>query len=85
MPRPPTRAGEVDFPDLVARIRDAHNLTQEGLAHELGVTFSTVNGWERGRHHPSPLAQKALLGLAEECGVKLIGDPRRHINERSSR
>ena len=65
-----------DYPSLVTRIRKARSLTQEQLAHELGVTFSTVNGWENGRHRPSPLAMKALMQLAEEVGIHENGPSR---------
>lgn len=41
-----------DVPSLVADIRAARALTQEGLARELGVSFSTVNAWESGRSTP---------------------------------
>lgn len=33
------------------------------MARELGVSFSTVNRWERGKTTPSPLASKSLEGL----------------------
>jgi transcriptional regulator with XRE-family HTH domain len=55
-----------DIPALVREIRRARNLTQEQLAHLLGVTFSTVNGWENGRHRPIPSLVAALERLAIE-------------------
>jgi len=64
------RPQESEFSSLVSRIRSARGLTQEALAQELGVTFSTVNGWERGRHRPSPLARRALLDLARETSLQ---------------
>lgn len=68
---------DVDYSLLVARLRSAQTLTQEGLARELGVTFSTVNGWERGRHLPSPLARRVLLKLAEDAGLRADGTSNR--------
>ena len=62
---------EIDFPSLVRRIRTLRDMTQEQLAHELGVTFSTVNGWENRKHRPSPLAVKQLVRLAGELGLNL--------------
>lgn len=47
------------------------NLTQEELAKELGVSFSTVNRWECGRSKPT---RKALFIFKEFCkkrGVEL--------------
>lgn len=60
---------EVNYPLLISLIRQARDLTQEQLARELGVTFGTVNGWENGKHQPSPLAARAILDLAKEAGI----------------
>jgi DNA-binding transcriptional regulator YiaG len=35
-----------------ARVRQRLGTTQEGLAHLLGVSFPTINSWERGRSVP---------------------------------
>ena len=48
------------------RIRDLRrnlNLTQENFAHEIGVTFATVNRWENGHTQPNRVAQKILRNL----------------------
>jgi putative transcriptional regulator len=45
------------------RIRELRlnlNMTQENFAHEIGVTFATVNRWENGRTQPNKVAQKVL-------------------------
>lgn len=67
-------ATDIDFPTLVVRIRETRGLTQEQLARELGVTFGTVNGWENGKHQPSPLAARELLRIASESGIDADGD-----------
>ena len=64
----------VDFARIVQGIREARGLTQEQLAHELGVTFGTVNGWEKGRHRPMPLLARRLIELAGEAGVGTYPD-----------
>jgi putative transcriptional regulator len=43
-----------DFAALVRNLRDRLALTQEQFAHQLGVSFSTVNVWENGRREPLP-------------------------------
>lgn len=58
------------IPGLVKGIRAARGLTQEDLARELGVTFSTVNGWENGRHHPIPTLARRLLEMARASGIE---------------
>lgn len=51
-------------PELVARIRATNGDTQEGLARRLGVSFPTVNAWERGRSEAKPVHREALEELA---------------------
>jgi putative transcriptional regulator len=51
--------------ELVRNIRKKTGWTQERLAREVGVSFSTVNGWERGRRKPMPFLMKRLRELAD--------------------
>jgi len=48
----------------VRTLRRDLGMTQEDLAHELGVTVSTVNRWENGHTRPSRLAHAGLDRLA---------------------
>ena len=52
-----------DISVLVKDLREHLGLTQEQLAHELGVTFSMVNQWENGRRRPHPFLRKRLLEM----------------------
>jgi transcriptional regulator with XRE-family HTH domain len=52
-----------DIPTLVKDLRQRRGLTQEQLAQEVGVTFSTVNQWENGRRRPHPFLVKRLLEM----------------------
>ena len=45
----------------IRHLREELNMTQENFAHEIGVTFATVNRWENGRTTPNKIAQKVLL------------------------
>lgn len=45
-----------NFEKMVEEVRRQLGLRQEGLAHELGVNFATVNGWENGKTAPSKQA-----------------------------
>ena len=64
------------FPALVRGIRTARGLTQEQLAREIGVTFSTVNGWENGRHRPIPALVTRFLDIASAAGLVVTVDRR---------
>ena len=49
---------------LALKIRQCRNLkgwTQEQLARNVGVSLNTVQRWESGKTHPSPLATEKLL------------------------
>ncbi len=50
----------------VKTLRLGLHMTQEDLAHELGVTVSTVNRWENGHTRPSRLATAGLDRIAAE-------------------
>ena len=66
-----------DVPSLVRGIRSARGLTQEALAREIGVTFSSVNGWENGRHRPIPALVARLLEIAGAAGLVVAGSAHR--------
>ncbi len=42
----------LDVPELVRKIRQARGWSQERLAHEIGISFTTVSNWERGKRIP---------------------------------
>jgi len=48
---------ERDYPALVKEVRRQLAISQEDLARELGVSFTTVNRWEKGLSKPSKLAK----------------------------
>lgn len=60
----------------MAAIRERAGLTQEALARELGVSFPTVNAWERGRATPRPdhlqLLQQYAARLAIHPGITAL-------------
>jgi putative transcriptional regulator len=48
-------------------LRAKMGLTQEQYAAVVGVTFSTVNRWEKGKSRPSPLALKQMEELKRKA------------------
>jgi putative transcriptional regulator len=60
---------KLDVARLVKALRVARGLTQEQLAHELSVTFGTINGWENRKHRPIPALQNRLIELAHAAKV----------------
>ncbi len=58
------------IPELVLAIRRETGDSQEALARRLGVSFATVNAWERGRTEPRRVHEAQLLELAKRLGVR---------------
>jgi DNA-binding transcriptional regulator YiaG len=50
----------------IREFRRKMTMTQEELAHQLGVTVSTVNRWENGHTKPSKLAMQSLERIEME-------------------
>ncbi len=55
-----------DYPERIRQLRGRIGLTQVELAARLGVSFATVNRWERGQTKPSPLAWSQILKFDED-------------------
>lgn len=55
---------------LVSAIRETGGYSQEALARELGVSFATVNAWERGRSQPRPSHLRSLRSMAHSLGIR---------------
>jgi len=66
-----------DIPKLIKELRDKLDLTQEQFAQKVGVTFATVNNWEKGTRTPHPFLFQRLLEMAEEAGLKNIRNIKR--------
>ena len=56
------------FAMLVKQTRTSLALSQEDLAHALGVSFATVNRWENAKTEPSKLALRRF----EEFYKKMV-------------
>ena len=54
---------------ILKMIRKELNLTQELLARDLNISFSTLNRWENSRTVPSRLARMRLLDYCIKNGV----------------
>ena len=58
----------MEFAELVKEVRKQLKLSQEDLARELGVVFSTVNRWENQKVNPSKLAKNQFRIFLEKKG-----------------
>ena len=57
--------------EFIKLIRLRLGITQEQLARDLGISFSTINRWENGRTVPSKLAKLRFL---EYCSQNNVDD-----------
>ena len=55
---------------LVAEIRARTHETQEALARRMGVSFPTLNAWERGHREPRQLYRIRLEQMALDLGIQ---------------
>jgi DNA-binding transcriptional regulator YiaG len=53
------------FSERVKKVRSQLNLSQEDLAHAIGISFATVNRWENGKTNPSKLAKRQFEQFCE--------------------
>lgn len=51
----------MELSEIIKTIRSELNLSQEGLARELHVGFSSVNRWENNKSKPNQIARYALI------------------------
>jgi DNA-binding transcriptional regulator YiaG len=61
----------------IRTLRKHLDLTQEEFAHEVGVTFATVNRWENGKSKPSRLAVRVLQRMQVDAGLAPATSSRR--------
>ncbi len=67
------------FPALVKEVRRQLGISQEELAHKLGVSFATINRWENGKTTPFKLARGQFDAfcrkMAKQGNLNLPGLP----------
>lgn len=55
--------------EKVKELRKKKGWSQEDMAHEVGVSLSTVQRWERQGGKPTRLARRELRRLFQETGI----------------
>ena len=59
-----------NFAETVKEVRQQLGFSQEELAHELGVSFSTINRWENSKTVPFKLARRQFEAFCERMKEK---------------
>ena len=60
---------KINYSELILKLRVKLNISQQQLGEILGVSFSTVNRWEKGHHEPTLLAKEKLKELFLKYGI----------------
>jgi DNA-binding transcriptional regulator YiaG len=59
------------YPSAIRRLRAKLNISQTELADLLGVSFTSVNRWEKGHHEPTVIAKEKLKQLFKDNSIKM--------------
>jgi transcriptional regulator with XRE-family HTH domain len=59
----------MEFSIVIKEIRQKCYLSQQSFAEELGVSFSTVNRWEKAKAVPNYQTMKRLVAYCKRCNV----------------
>lgn len=57
------------FAEALKKMRKELNLSQEALAHELKVSFATINKWENNKTKTIRLARESILDFCDKKSV----------------
>ena len=55
--------------EILRSIRKELNISQDQLARELNISYTTINRWENSRRTPSRLAKMRLLEFCIANGI----------------
>lgn len=59
------------FSQIVKSVRSELSLSQEQLARQLNVSFSTINRWENGKSNPSQMAKEIFFTFCKNKNLDM--------------
>ena len=62
---------EYSYVELVKKLRSKLILSQGELAQLLGVSFATVNRWEKGHYEPTIKVKRKIVELCKENEIEM--------------
>lgn len=63
---------DYDYQKMIVSLRNKLILSQEEFAKFLGVSFASVNRWERGHHEPTIKVKRKIIELCKKHKVELM-------------
>ena len=61
----------MNYAELTKKLRDKLILTQTEFGELLGVSFTTVNRWEKGKNEPTTKQKRRIVELCKENHIAL--------------
>lgn len=61
----------MNYKKIVKEIRKKLIITQVELAELLGVSFSSINRWETGKHEPTTKIKRKLVEICKTNNIDL--------------
>lgn len=59
----------MNFSEKILELRLRLQITQRQLAEQLGVSFTTVNRWEKGHYEATALVRRRIDDLCKQNGI----------------
>lgn len=63
---------DYDYQKMIVSLRNKLILSQEEFAKLLGVSFASLNRWERGHHEPTIKVKRKIIELCKKHKVELM-------------
>lgn len=60
---------DMNYPEKIKEYREKTLVTQTELAKKLGVSFASVNRWEKGKFEPTMKIKRKLRVLFNKAGI----------------
>ena len=61
----------MNLPEYMRKVRRDMEMSQQELAKELNVSYTSVNRWEKKQVVPSKLARKGILDFFKARGITI--------------
>ena len=63
---------DYDYQKLVIELRNKFAISQTELANMLGVSFASVNRWEKGHYEPTIKVKRKIIELCKKNNIELV-------------
>ena len=61
----------MEYQKIIKKLRTKLVLSQQEFAELLGVSFTSVNRWENGKHEPTIKIKRKILSLCNENNIEV--------------